>query len=71
MILLFMAPDDAIVQGTITRIKGAGNGKTNIWVVGQSAVDGGFLIDKPFQEVMDLITEEDDDGTDETEEEDE
>lgn len=69
MILLFMADDDVIVQGTITRVKDAGDGKTNIWVVGQSATDGGFLIDKPFDEVMSLITDEEDENGAQEEEE--
>lgn len=56
-----------IVAEHITCVKDAGNGKTNVWVVGQSAADGAFLVDMPEDEVMKLWSGEDD-GTQEDEE---
>ena len=68
MILLFMG-EHVIVQEAITCIKDAGGGKTNVWTVGQSAEDG-FLVDMPYDDVMSLITdEEDSDGAEESKEE--
>lgn len=68
MTLLFLG-EHCIVEEHITCIKAAGDKQTTVWVTGQSAVDGGFLVDMPFDEVMDLITGEED--GDEPEEEDE
>lgn len=62
MTLLFLG-EHIIVEDHITCIKAAGEKQTTVWVTGQSAADGGFLVDVPFDEVMDLITgEEDGDG---------
>jgi hypothetical protein len=64
MILLYMGGDDVIVAEHITRVKAAGEKQTTVWVVGQSAVDGGFLIDLPFDEVIEIWTAlGDDDAT--------
>lgn len=69
MILLFVGDEDVVVADHITRVKKANEKQTTVWVVGQSAVDGGFLIDMPFDEVMDLWTKEEDDAAPEGEEE--
>lgn len=61
MTLLFLG-EHVIVQEFIVCIKDAGKGKTSIWCTGQSAIDGGFLVDMPYDEVMDLITGGEDDG---------
>lgn len=68
MILLFLG-EHTIVQESIACIKDAGNGKTSIWCIGQSAADGGFLVDMPYDEVMSLITDEEDSDAEEEQEE--
>ena len=67
MTLLFLG-EHVIAAEHITCVKKAGK-KTTVWVAGQSAVDGGFLVDMPFDEVMALWTgEEAEDAAEEGEE---
>ena len=41
----------------ITCLRPAGRYHTSVWVTGQSAVDGAFLVDLPIDEVLELIQE--------------
>jgi hypothetical protein len=55
MTLIFLG-EHCFVEEHIACIKDAGDGRTAVWVVGQPATDGGFLVDMPYGEVIDLIT---------------
>jgi hypothetical protein len=66
---ILLLGEHAISDEHIVAMKDAGGGKTTVWTVGQSAVDGGFLVDCPFDEAFKLWTGGDD--ADETEEEEE
>lgn len=69
MTLLYLG-EHVIVEEHITCVKKANDKQTTVWVVGQSAIDGGFLVDMPFDDVMGLwLGEEDDDAAEEGEEE--
>ncbi len=69
MVILLLG-EHAILDSQIVAMKDAGDGKTAVWTVGQSAVDGGFLVDCPYEEAFKLWTgEEDEDAVVEGEEE--
>ena len=68
MVILLLG-EHAILDSQIVAMKDAGDGKTTVWTVGQSAVDGGFLVDCPYEEAFKLWTGGND--ADETEEEEE
>jgi hypothetical protein len=57
----FLFLDDLVIDADkITAIRPADKGKTNVWVIGQSAIDGAFLIDMKFEEVLKLWTGDED-----------
>ena len=58
-----MLGEHAILEKQIVAMKDAGDGKTTVWTVGQSAVDGGFLVDCPYEEAFKLWTGGDDAAT--------
>ena len=40
---------------SIVAVRNNGSGQTLLWTIGQSAVDGNFLLDIPYDEVMDKL----------------
>jgi hypothetical protein len=69
---ILLLGEHAISEEFIVAMKDAGDGKTTVWTVGQSAVDGGFLVDCPYEEAFKLWTGDDDatvEGEEEREEE--
>jgi len=40
---------------SIVAVRDAGDGHTSLWTIGQSATDGNFLLDVPYDEVMDKL----------------
>lgn len=55
--MLLELGDHWIEHSLITCIKQADEETTSVWLVGQSAVDGAFLVDLPFDKVMELYQE--------------
>lgn len=60
---ILLLGEHAISEEFIVAMKDAGDGKTTVWTVGQSAVDGGFLVDCPYEEAFKLWTGDDDAAT--------
>jgi hypothetical protein len=60
---ILLLGEHAICAAHVVAMKDAGDGKTTVWTVGQSAVDGGFLVDCEYEEAFKLWTGEDDAAT--------
>jgi hypothetical protein len=58
ILLIEIAPGLWIQPRKVTAVKKAGKDQCSIFVSGQSAVDGGFLVDKDVEDVVDEINDE-------------
>jgi hypothetical protein len=67
MKMIELAPDLAVIPCPGMVLKGVDEDKCALFTPGQSAVDGGFLINRPFDEALKEIDEalEGDDGDEE------
>ena len=56
--LIDISPDLAVAAQHVAAVKQLDDGKCAVYLVGQSAVDGGFLVDRDWSEVIGDVNEE-------------
>ncbi len=56
--LIDIAPDLVVNPKHVAAVKDLGRGKCAVFLVGQSAVDGGFLVDRDWNDVVEEVNDE-------------
>lgn len=62
--LIDIADDLAVRTSDVVAVRNLGGGKCAVFLAGQSAVDGGFTVEREFEELVAELNDETDDGED-------
>jgi hypothetical protein len=67
--LIDISPDLAVAANHVAAVRDLGDGKCAVFLVGQSAMDGGFTVDRGWTDVVGDVNDELERAVEESEEE--